>query len=122
METYLEMHKEAFDKIYDPNDEKAYTLTNNIEHLRVELKGIKKQLLDVEEDSEDENIESFKDEDTLPEEPRLCNAAEEIFNDIDSILRKRLGKILNSFSILYTVYPLWQRPHLDMHMMREYQI
>ena len=92
------MHKEAFDKIYDPNDDKAYTLTNNIEHLRVELEEIKKQLLDVEEDSEDEN--EFKDEDTLPEEPRLCNAAEEIFNDIDSILRKRLGKVKNTTATL----------------------
>jgi len=90
------MHKEAFDKIYDPNDDKAYTLTNNIERLRVELEEIKKQLLDVDEDSEDENIESFKDEDTLPEEPRLCNAAEEIFIDIDSILRKRLGNVYNT--------------------------
>ena len=92
------MHKEAFDKIYDPNDDKAYTLTNNIEHLRVELEEIKKQLLDVEEDSEDEN--EFKDEDTLPEEPRLCNAAEEIFDDIDSILRKRLGKVKNTTATL----------------------
>ena len=91
------MHKEAFDQIYDPNDDKAYTLTNNIEYMRKELEGIKKQLLDVDdEDSEDENIESFKDEDTLPEEPRLCNAAEEIFTDIDSILRKRLGKVYNT--------------------------
>ena len=89
------MHKEAFDKIYDPNDDKAYTLTNNIERLRVELEEIKKLLLDVDEDSEDDD-NSFKDEDTLPEEPRLCNAAEEIFSDMDSILRKRLGKVLNS--------------------------
>ena len=88
IEKYLEMHKEAFDKIYDPNDDKAYTLTNNIERLRVELEEIKKQLLDVDEDSEYD--------DTLPEEPRLCNAAEEIFSDMDSILRKRLGKVLNS--------------------------
>ena len=91
------MHKEAFDKIYDPNDDKAYTLTNNIERLRVELEEIKKLLLDVDEDSEDDD-NSFKDEDTLPEEPRLCNAAEEIFSDMDSILRKRLGKVLNSSS------------------------
>ena len=89
------MHKEAFDKIYDPNDDEAYTLTNNIERLRVELEEIKKLLLDVDEDSEDDD-NSFKDEDTLPEEPRLCNAAEEIFSDMDSILRKRLGKVLNS--------------------------
>ena len=90
------MHKEAFDKIYDPNDDKAYTLTNNIEHLRVELEKIKEQLIDDDEEEdevEDENIESFKDEDTLSEEPRLCSAAEEIFTDIDSILRKRLGKV-----------------------------
>ena len=86
------MHKEAFDKIYDPNDDKAYTLTNNIEILRAKLEEIKKQLLDVDEDSED-NDNSFQDEDTLPEEPRLCNAAEEIFSDMDSILRKRLGKV-----------------------------
>ena len=86
------MHKEAFDKIYDPNDDKAYTLTNNIERLRAELEEIKKQLLDNDEDSEDDD-NSFKDEDTLPEEPRLCNAAEEIFKDMDSILRKRLGKV-----------------------------
>ena len=91
------MHKEAFDKIYDPNDDKAYTLTNNIERLRVELEEIKKLLLDVDEDSEDDD-NSFKDENTLPEEPRLCNAAEEIFSDMDSILRKRLGKVLNSSS------------------------
>ena len=89
------MHKEAFDKIYDPNDDKAYTLTNNIECLRAKLEEIKKQLLDNDEDSEDDD-NSFKDEDTLPEEPRLCNAAEEIFSDIDLILRKRLGKVLNS--------------------------
>ena len=89
------MHKEAFEKIFDPNDDKAYTLTNNIERLRVELEEIKKLLLDVDEDSEDDD-NSFKDEDTLPEEPRLCNAAEEIFSDMDSILRKRLGKVLNS--------------------------
>ena len=90
------MHKEAFDKIYDPNDEKAYTLTKNIEHLRVVLEGIKKQLLGIDEDSEDENIESFKNEDTLPEEQRngLCNRAEEILSYRDSILRKTLGKIL----------------------------
>ena len=86
------MHKEAFDKIYDPNDDKAYTLTNNIECLRAKLEEIKKQLLDNDEDSEDDD-NSFKDEDTLPEEPRLCNAAEEIFKDMDSILRKRLGKV-----------------------------
>ena len=89
------MHKEAFDKIYDPNDDKAYTLTNNIEILRAKLEEIKKQLLDNDEDSEDDD-NSFKDEDTLPEEPRLCNAAEEIFKDMDSILRKRLGKVNNS--------------------------
>ena len=86
------MHKEAFDKIYDPNDDKAYTLTNNIERLRAELEEIKKQLLDVDEDSEDDD-NSFKDEDTLPEEPRLCNAAEEKFSDMDSIMKKRLGKV-----------------------------
>ena len=90
VETYLEMHKEAFDKIYDPNDDKAYTLTNNIECLRAELEKIKNQLID--EDLEDDNG-SFKDDDTLPEEPSICNAAEEIFNEIDSILRKRLGKV-----------------------------
>ena len=108
MKTYLEMHKEAFDKIYDPNDEKAYTLTKNIEHLRVVLEGIKKQLLGIDEDSEDESIESFKNEDTLPEEQRkgLCNRAEEILSYIDSILRKRLGKILKFrvYGILYTLY------------------
>ena len=91
VETYLEMHKEAFDKIYDPNDEKAYTLTNNIEHLRVELKRIKKQLLCIDQDSEVE-VGSLKDEDTLPEEQRLCDRAEEILSYIDLILRKRLGK------------------------------
>ena len=90
IETYLEMHKEAFDKIYDPNDDKAYILTNNIGHLREELEKIKDQVLQVDEE-DDEGNEDFKDDDTLPEEPRLCNAAEEIMNDIDLILQKRLG-------------------------------
>ena len=90
VETYLALHKEAFDKIYDPNDDKAYTLTNNIESLRAELEKIKNKLTD--EDSKDDN-DSFKDDDTLAEEPPICNAAEEIFNEIDSILRKRLGKV-----------------------------
>ena len=85
------MHKEAFDKIYDPNDDKAYTLTNNIKRLRVELEEIKKQLLDFDEDSEDNDNSS--NDDTFPEEPILCFAAEKIFSYIVLLLGKRLGKV-----------------------------
>ena len=102
VETYLTMHKEAFDKIYDPNDDKAYTLTANIGHLRGKLEEIKDQFLEV--DGEDDDNE-FKDDDTLPEEPRLCNAAQEVFENIDSILHKRLGLVQSSeYESLYMTY------------------